>query len=452
MSTAAAAAAAVGLQLLTVRTGKLNQTELTRLLSHFLSSSPPKANSIQPVSTSLTTPLLSSTLTLHNRLVAAIYANCTRDAPPEPVAAWVLATDAPSASHGNAAKAAGAGAAGDKVEERNKREVMALSARDRRRIKAVGTESAASAAAAKGSRGEVLDGLNDYRSALSVQASDSTAAINALGTLSASTGAGANAGGSSKTNRDLEIRRRFALSLASESLEFPSRNDIRSRIEPIAYEEGLGGGSAAGSTLTSCAELVETAVEMFVKEVIASWLSATRSNGVGEGMGAVQTARFRRQLRKEEQAAEMGEIQRNAMAYLPIEAEAVAKAEPLAMDELRLVLRLDGGHLRLDPFLAHTILEEGYGGSSDDEDEIFKKAVNGNITNRSVLAKGINGTTTKGAPAAVALTNGVKRDPSHNHVDAMQIDEADWGWTGAGAADRDALMDVLGSTLAVSTL
>ena len=253
----------------------------------------------------------------------------------------------------------------------------------------------------------------------------------------------------SKTNRDLEIRRRFALSLASESLEFPSRADIQSRIEPMAYEEGLGGAIAPGTTLSSCAELVETAVEMFVKEVIGGWFGAARTNVAGGDNGAsgVQTARFRRQLRREEQAAERGEVQRNAMNYLPVEAEAVAKAPPLSMDEVRLALRLDPGWMRLDPYLGYEIHEDGYRGyDADDDGDIAM--VNGNGMVNGVLPSLELGLSSR-------LTNGVNTK-SERGLEGMSTQSVsdelpDWGWTGARNSDRDALMDVLGSTLAVGS-
>lgn len=332
-----------------------------------------------------------------------------RDPPPEAIATWVLATDAP-ASH-QAAKANGAPGAGDKAEERLKREVMALSARDRRRIKGLPTKD--STALPQMIEPILPDGPlgSDlaYATALTVPIT-SNAALE---------GQAAPASSLSKTNWDIEIRRRYAMPLAAETLEFPSRADIQARIEPICYEEGVGLTSStplSTATLSSCAELVETAAEMFVKELLSRWLSTARSNGEHQPT----TEKFRRQVKKEEDAVESGKLARTAAGLLPCEAERLAHAEPLSMDEVRLALRLDDGILRQDPFLAERILE-------DEDDYGVRMDIDGDEER-----------------AANGLPNGVQNDG-----DAMAIDSDDWGWSGAGNADRDALMGVLDSALAV---
>lgn len=88
--------------------GRLNQEELSRAIGPFV-----KGNSIR----------------MHNMLLVAMYGNSMRDLPPTDVAAWVSASDKPSAI----AKMP----AGDVNEKRLKKEVMAISARERRRIKEV---------------------------------------------------------------------------------------------------------------------------------------------------------------------------------------------------------------------------------------------------------------------------------------------------------------------------
>ncbi|GAB7341138.1 hypothetical protein MBLNU457_7441t3 [Dothideomycetes sp. NU457] len=373
--------------------GKLNRNELDRTLARFLSSAPSVA--------SLTTPLylqssLQSTTHLHNTLLSAILANVHyRDSPPEPVASWVLATDTSPAANG--LKPPTTSSAGDKVDERNKREVMALSVRDRRRIKSV----------KDGEKDTIATDIERYRE--SMEAVPSSAAGGAKNATTAT------ASSLSKTNFDLEIKRRFALPLAAETCEFPLRADIQSRIEPIAFEEGLGGGVASGS-LSACAELVETAAEMYVKEVLAALFSVSRSNG--EGM--VQTRRYRKQLRREEQMEDHGEMQRNNLGLLPVEADAVTRREPLAIEDLRLAVRLDGGRMR-DRFLADKIL----GDTHMDLDV--------NERNTETLDLRVNG----------------HAKPEREDADAMDIDGGDWGWEGAGMNERSALMDVLAGALAV---
>jgi len=287
--------------------------------------------------------------------------------------------------------------AGDKVDERNKREVMFLSARDRRRIKSV----------KDGEKDPIATDLERYRE--SMEAVPSSAAGGAKNTTTAA------ASSLSKTNFDLEIKRRFALPLAAETCEFPLRADIQSRIEPIAFEEGLSGGVASGS-LSACAELVETATEMYVKEQLAMLFSVSRSNG--EGM--VQTRRYRRQLRREEQMEDHGEMQRNNLGLLPVEADALTRREPLAIEDLRLAVRLDGGRMK-DRFLADRILGDTHMDVEVDE------------RNTEPLNLRVNG----------------HAEPGRNDNDAMDIDGGDLGWQGAGQGERNALMDVLAGALAV---
>lgn len=274
---------------------------------------------------------------------------------------------------------------------------MALGVRDRRRIKSVKDSE----------KDPIATDLERYRE--SMEAVPSSAAGGAKNATAAA------ASSLSKTNFDLEIKRRFALPLAAETCEFPLRADIQSRIEPIAFEEGLGGGVASGS-LSACAELVETAAEMYVKEVLATLFSVSRSNG--EGM--VQTRRYRKQLRREEQMEDRGETQRNNLGLLPVEADAVTRREPLAIEDLRLSVRLDGGRMR-DRFLADRVLGDTY------------MDLDVNERNAEVVNLRING----------------HAKPEREDVDAMDIDSGDWGWQGAGMGERNALMDVLAGALAV---
>ncbi|KAJ9623963.1 hypothetical protein H2203_005410 [Taxawa tesnikishii (nom. ined.)] len=355
--------------------GKLNQRELHRLITPLLSSAPSVA-----VPASSTSPALASTLHLHNSLITAIYANIHRDPPPEPIAPFVLATDAPSSLHGVKSSAAGAG---DKADERLKREVMALAVRDRRRIKAVKDEPGVIRTTAGG-----LAEMQEYHQILAARGVDSDTAT-----------AGQNGSGLSKTNFDLEIRRQYAMPLAGETLEFPSRGDIQSRIEPICYRTGVNNGVAQGQ-LGTIAELVETAVETFIKEELGKLLASTRINGEG----CVQTARFRRQLAREEEAAERGEV-------------------PLSLDDLRLVTRLNGGRW-IDNFAKERMmLNEGLDMPWHDDEQGM---VNGTLP-------------------TLDLRPNLKAPPD----DAMDIDLEDYGWVGGSAADRDALNSVLDSALDV---
>ncbi|KAM0718005.1 hypothetical protein Q7P37_006337 [Cladosporium fusiforme] len=358
--------------------GQLNQAELSYVLQPALSAAPSVITSINPTSSPL------STLHLHNTLVACLFANIQRDAPPADVAPWVVATDKPTA----ASKAAGAIGANDKAEERLKREVMSLHARDRRRIKTL-----------KGDAQAKVDGglqdMLDYQRELEVKQPE----------VNPQSG---NTGGLAKTNWDLEIQRKYAQPLAVETLEFPSLSDLQNRIEPICYEEGITGG--VQGALQPCAELIEQAAEVYIKELLGQLCGHSRSNGEG----CIQTSKFRRQLRREEDDADRGILQRNAAGLLPVELDNSLKNEPLNGDDLRLALQTQDRHFRNEPFLSESIMLSQYPD-----------------TNQS-------------GGAVKPLTNGaVSKDVG----DPMIVDEDDWGWQGGTTADTDALMGALDDCL-----
>lgn len=335
-----------------------------------------------------------STLHLHNILIACLYANIQRDPPSSEVAPWVVATDKPTA----ASKTAGAVGANDKAEERLKREVMSIHARDRRRIKAL--KGDANARADGG-----LQDMLDYQRQLEVKQPEAAPAT-------------AGAGGLAKTNWDLEIHRKYAQPLAAETLEFPSLVDLQGRIEPICYEEGLSGG--AQGALQICAELVEQAAEVYIKELLGQLVSHSRSNGEG----CIQTSKFRRHLRREEEDAERGIHQRNAAGIIPVGAldqPSMREREPLNAHDLRLALQVQDRHFKQEPFLSESIMLSQYP----------------DLSQPSRLK----------SEALKPLTNGTT---NHDIGDPMIVDEDDWGWQGGSAADQDALMGVLDDCLDIT--
>jgi transcriptional coactivator HFI1/ADA1 len=372
---------------LTQSPGQLNQAELSWVLQPLLTVAPSTTTSTIPP----TTP--QSILHLHNTLLACLYANIQRDPPASEVAPWVVATDKPTA----ASKAAGAVGANDKAEERLKREVMSIHARDRRRIKAL-----------KGDANARVDGglqdMLDYQRELEVKHPEASTA-------------GTGAGGLAKTSWDLEIHRKYAQPLAAETLEFPSLSDLQSRIEPICYEEGVSGGA---QSLQSCAELVEQAAEVYIKELLGQLVSHARSNGEG----CIQTSKYKRQLRRDEEDAERGILQRNAAGLLPVgilDQAGRREREPLDAHDLRLALQTQDRHFKQEPFLSESIMLSQYPDLSQPlrlESEVLKP-----------------------------LTNGVA---NHDIGDPMIVDEDDWGWQGASAADQDVLMGVLDDCLDIA--
>lgn len=274
---------------------------------------------------------------------------------------------------------------------------MSIHARDRRRIKAL-----------KGDPNARVDGglqdMLDYQRELEVKQPE----VNLTG---------AGAGGLAKTNWDLEIHRKYAQPLAAETLEFPSLADVQSRIEPICYEEGLSGG--AQGALQSCAELVEQAAEVYIKELLGQLVSHSRSNGEG----CIQTSKYKRQLRKEEEDAERGILHRNAAGLLPqgmLDQAGRRDREPLDVTDLRLALETQDRMFKQEPFLSESIMLSQYPDLSQParlESEALKP-----------------------------LTNGASKP---DFGDPMIVDEDDW-WQGGTAADQDALMGVLDDCLDIA--
>lgn len=366
----------------TVLVGNLNQAELSWVLQPLLSAAPSVVTS-----SASPTPALLSPLHLHNSLLIAVYANLARDPPPTDVAPWVVATDKPSA--GSKASGTGAGSS-DQAEERLKKEVMGLHARDRRRIKTL-KETPTSV-------NDPLRELIDYRNELDVKGPS------VFDTIPQS------AGGLTKANRDVEIRRRYAQQIASETLEFPTQTDIQDRLEPISAEQGLT--TSSQTTLQSCAELVEQATEVYLKEMLGHLWSHVRSNGEG----CIQTSSFRRQLRKEEQEG----AQRGAGGLLPVEMELGSKRSPLDIDDLRMSLQVSDPYLRQDRFLQEEVLLNRWPNLD------FSVKPNG-VANHGSLTNGVNG-----------MCNG----------DAMNVDD-DAYWKGGTKAAHDELMGVLDDCLAI---
>lgn len=362
--------------------GTIDQRELSHELQPLLSAAP----SVITSTNSAVSPV--STLHLHNTLLTALYANTLRDPPPTDVAPWVVATDKPSTT----SKTAGAGGANDKAEERLKKEVMAIHPRDRRRIKTL-----------KEPGKTVSDGfaeMQDYRNELAVKPPD-------VGTL---------AGGVGRTNWDIDIRRRYQQALAEENLEFPTTSDIQNRIEPICYEEGLVGGVAQG-VLQGLAEMMEQATEVYMKELVGALYSHSRANGEG----CISTHKYRKQLRKEEEDAERGVVQRSAAGLLPVEMEAQSQRLGLRIEDMELARQLGDTFVRQDRFLGQKVALYRY---PDLRQE--KKMANGVFK--------------------VPMVNGTLE--RRRMEDAMAVDE-DAGWQGATKGDADDLMKVLDECLAV---
>ncbi|KAH9892299.1 transcriptional regulator of RNA polII, SAGA, subunit-domain-containing protein [Xylariomycetidae sp. FL2044] len=353
---------------------------------------------------------------LHNKLLAAIYGNLTREMPDQGLAPWVSANNKPSTNVG--AKPV----TGDAAERKLKADVMQLLNRDRRRIKDLAQNDY--------DPYEAMAGVfMDHHRHRTTRVPDMPQ----------------SASGLSKMNWDLEIRKRFGQPLAVESGEFPDTASIEARMLPIAYECGLINGHAS-----DVAQFMTSATETFIKEFLSTVFSRTRSNGPGDsgstGFGSgtswIQTHKYRRQLRREEAACARGELSRDKSGLLPIEAKAASERAPLGMADLRLALEIGDSGVTSFPIVRQEVVngyrdgelekQHEYTWLHDDKPLLLKEEGQ----DRGVDATGVN--------PSQALTNG-----HANHFDPMDIDEEPSTWDGTDLSDMQALDSVLDSCLMV---
>ena len=228
--------------------------------------------------------------------------------------------------------------------------------------------------------------------------------------------------------------------MASESGEFPDTSTIESRMLPICYETGLISGH-----VPDAAHFMSVATETFIKEVLSSIFSKTRSNGpcasgsAGTGGGAtwVQTHKYRTQLENEEEASLRGEIHRDKSGLLPIEAKAASERGPLGMADVRTALELGDCGLGQMPIVVQQIMlsyREGEVEAWDDYTylEPYVRIV-GEDADGDIEMGGVNGN-----------VNGVNGHAYDGETD-------DWGWEGAEEDDKILLDNVLDSCLAIGS-
>ncbi|KAI0407607.1 transcriptional regulator of RNA polII, SAGA, subunit-domain-containing protein [Xylaria palmicola] len=351
---------------------------------------------------------------LHNQLLAAIYGNLTREMPDQGLAPWVSANDKPATNVG--AKPV----TGDAAERRLKSEVMQLPSRDRRRIKDLALNDF-----------DPHDAMADMffehhrgRTARPPEIPQSATGLNGM-------------------NLDLEIRKRFAQPLAVESGEFPDMASIESRMLPISYAAGLVGGHAP-----DVAQFMTVATETHIKEFLSTVFGRTRSNGPGDsgcagfgaGAGWIQTHKYRRQLRKEEQALARGELSRDKSGLLPVEAKAAIERPQLGMADLRLALEIGDCGISSLPTIRQSVLHTYRDGELDHYN--YYTYVPGHTQPQvdEGRANGIKNIHPGGA------TNGAVPEP-------MDIDEEEAEeslWAGTSAQDMQTLDNVLDGLLAIS--
>ncbi|KAL4901942.1 hypothetical protein BDW74DRAFT_169895 [Aspergillus multicolor] len=320
---------------------------------------------------------------LHNNFVCAIIANLTRDLPDHGVANWVSANDKPSV--------VSKPTSGDAAEQRLKTEVMQLPPRDRRRIKAIPEHEP---------QETVRHELEDYHLAKQIKLPSQVPA---------------SAGGLNMTNWELEVRKRYAQPLASETGEFPDAESIHARMTPICYEESVVNGASV-----ACAEFMAIATETFVKEVLSVVFARTRSNGPSGTINGMMKRSYKQQLEREELAFTRGEIAKDgATGLLPVEAKEASTRSSLGVRDLRLSLELGSGVLSHMPLLVDQIM----GGYLEDELEADKRDRFDDMNDAAPM----------------------------NMVDEMDIDGADWGWEGATSGDHQHLSSLLDECLSMAS-
>ncbi|EXJ90971.1 hypothetical protein A1O1_04078 [Capronia coronata CBS 617.96] len=330
----------------------------------------------------------------HNSLVLAILCNTSRDPPDPGLAAWVSATTDKSAVAASSKPAI----TSDAAEQRLKVEVMALPPRDRRRLKAIANDKAEEEAMARKTPYE------DYYNALRIKAPEQVSG---------------SAGGLTKTNWDLEIRKRYLQPLFSETLEFPDTPTLHARIVPICYEESVSSGCSV-----QCAELVGIAAESYLKGILGEVFDRTRSNGPrydNSASGGILTSSYQKKIAREATEVKMGRLRRTlADDLLPTESEVAYSRRPMGMPDLQLTAQVGPLPWNAMPLLGATVTNASAGYDYEDWRASQEYA--------NASSDGL------GEPAS----------------DPMDVDNNDnYGWEGAGAQDRAGLESVLADCLTI---
>ncbi|KIX03939.1 uncharacterized protein Z518_07492 [Rhinocladiella mackenziei CBS 650.93] len=328
----------------------------------------------------------------HNSLILAILCNTGKDAPEPGLAAWVSATTDKSALAASSKPAV----TSDAGEQRLKAEVMALPPRDRRRLKNVANDKADEEAA---TRKNIYE---EYYQAGRIKAPET---------------ASGSAGGLTKTNWDLEIRKRYLQPLFSETLEFPEPPAIHARIVPICYEESIASGCSM-----QCAELVGTSAEIFLKGVLSEVFNRTRSNGPRyehNAGGGVLTSSYKKRIAREEAEIKIGKLQRTRDDdLLPCEAQEAYARRPIGMTDLQLTTQVGPSPWNGMPFIGMTVSTASAGFDYEEWQSRQEQVTsNGHV------------------------------DPKEDHMDVDNTDNC--GWEGARPQDKAGLQAVLADCLAI---
>ena len=272
----------------------------------------------------------------------------------------------------------------------------------------------------------------------------------------------ASAGGFNKTNWDLEIRKRYLAPLATETFEFPDPDSILARMVPTCYECSLTNGCAP-----SCADLLSSATEQFVKEVMSNVMLKTRSNIAGsrsgDGVGII-TSRFRKLLGREEEAAEKGEVARSeGVGLLPCELEERKFRKGIGIGDLRFAEEIGGVGIGSMLPLVRGVMEDYQEGvlerwiedpeTTDDSIQHLSLPLNGaedHQTQQQAIPPSSSLTNGRTATTPISLTTPINRTFPDQAADDEMEDSTSLGWDGVAATDRAGLDSMLDDCLALA--
>lgn len=227
--------------------------------------------------------------------------------------------------------------------------------------------------------------------------------------------------------------------LAVESGEFPDASVIEGRMLPFCYEAGLVSGHAQDA-----AQLMLAATETYMKDVLSTIFSRTRSNapgasggtGLSVGTSWIQTHAYKKQLAIEENACRRGEISRDKAGLLPVEAKAAAERGPLGLSDMQLALELADFGTANFPVIA-TSITNGYREGELESWDDYTWLPGEEVTELP-----------DGVPSVPAINGGPSTDLPNGDGDAMDIDDDVW-WEGGTDHDNSQLDAALESCLTV---
>ena len=229
--------------------------------------------------------------------------------------------------------------------------------------------------------------------------------------------------------------------LAVESGEFPDVSVIEGRMLPLCYEAGLVSGHSQDA-----AQLMLVATETYMKDILSTVFSRTRSNapgasgstGLDVGTSWIQTHSYKRQLALEEDGCRRGEVTRDKAGLLPVEAKAASERGPLGLSDMQLALELADFGTNNFPVIA-TSITNGY---REGELESWQDYtwLPGEEAEVPVPVTAPPRPITNGAPPPADLPNG--------HGDPMEIDDEMW-WEGGDVHDELQFDSMLDSCLTV---